>query len=378
MRDTIENFIAAGGNVAFLSGNVSWWQVRFEDDEDGNPNRTMVCYKDVAEDPETNEHRKTINWFEESINRPENLMTGLSYYWGTALWGGFDSEYKVSLQRHWLFKDTDVEDRDSFGAELFSYFETDAADFQDLDRKFPIPTGKLAFETTEFTAPKDFMILASANLTGVGENAGSYDGPSNHNGWATMGIFRKRGGGFVFHGSNYNWARNGLSPYISNNDWNIFSKITKNILEILGDDFEAQPFLLVNSNFEEWNQSYQKFEGWDKTGIGSVSQSTVHYDEDYSAFIDASGGDTYLSQQYIPIRTNRSYKIKCYALPGSALTGPDAGAAISIRLETLNVYNKPIQEFIVATYPTGNDSWLEISAEGSILNSDEIMIQARV
>ena len=31
MRDTVEAFIAGGGNVAFFSGNTSFWQVRFED-----------------------------------------------------------------------------------------------------------------------------------------------------------------------------------------------------------------------------------------------------------------------------------------------------------------------------------------------------------
>jgi hypothetical protein len=46
MRDHVEAFIGNGGNVAFFSGNVCWWQVRFEDD-----NRTMVCYRDAAQDP---------------------------------------------------------------------------------------------------------------------------------------------------------------------------------------------------------------------------------------------------------------------------------------------------------------------------------------
>ncbi|MCU1361156.1 MAG: hypothetical protein JWN99_2445, partial [Ilumatobacteraceae bacterium] len=40
MRDTVEQFIGAGGNAAFLSGNVCFWQVRLEDD-----GRTMVGYK---------------------------------------------------------------------------------------------------------------------------------------------------------------------------------------------------------------------------------------------------------------------------------------------------------------------------------------------
>ncbi|MEJ7582516.1 MAG: N,N-dimethylformamidase beta subunit family domain-containing protein [Acidimicrobiales bacterium] len=37
MRDAVESFIGDGGNVAFLSGNTSFWQVRLEDE-----GRTMV------------------------------------------------------------------------------------------------------------------------------------------------------------------------------------------------------------------------------------------------------------------------------------------------------------------------------------------------
>ncbi len=44
MRDTVDAHIAAGGNVAFLSGNTAFWQVRLEDGD------TMVCHK-VLDDP---------------------------------------------------------------------------------------------------------------------------------------------------------------------------------------------------------------------------------------------------------------------------------------------------------------------------------------
>ena len=45
MRDTVEAFVAGGGNVAFLSGNTCYWQVRIEGD-------VMVGYKHRhAEDP---------------------------------------------------------------------------------------------------------------------------------------------------------------------------------------------------------------------------------------------------------------------------------------------------------------------------------------
>ena len=41
MRDTVEAFIAAGGNAAFFSGNTSLWQVRIE----GGDHDVMVGYK---------------------------------------------------------------------------------------------------------------------------------------------------------------------------------------------------------------------------------------------------------------------------------------------------------------------------------------------
>ena len=41
MRDTVEDFIASGGNAAFFSGNTSLWQVRIE----GDDRDVMVGYK---------------------------------------------------------------------------------------------------------------------------------------------------------------------------------------------------------------------------------------------------------------------------------------------------------------------------------------------
>lgn len=41
MRDTVEAFIARGGNAAFFSGNTSLWQVRIE----GDDRDVMVAYK---------------------------------------------------------------------------------------------------------------------------------------------------------------------------------------------------------------------------------------------------------------------------------------------------------------------------------------------
>src|SRR5262249_6028206 len=85
MRDNVESFIAHGRNVAFFSGNVCWWQVRFE-----NNNRTMVCYKDASLDPLTghDNNRVTVRWRDTPVNRPENQLTGVSFANGAGWWNG--------------------------------------------------------------------------------------------------------------------------------------------------------------------------------------------------------------------------------------------------------------------------------------------------
>ncbi|WP_322749960.1 MULTISPECIES: N,N-dimethylformamidase beta subunit family domain-containing protein [unclassified Frankia] len=67
MRDTAEQFLAAGGNIAFLTGNTCWWQFRLEDD-----GRTFVCHRDAAEDPLTgiDNARVTVEWSSAPVNRP--------------------------------------------------------------------------------------------------------------------------------------------------------------------------------------------------------------------------------------------------------------------------------------------------------------------
>ncbi|MBI5089653.1 MAG: hypothetical protein HZB15_12585, partial [Actinobacteria bacterium] len=82
MRDTVESFIAGGGNAAFLSGNTSFWQVRMEDRTSSGPAATMVGYKGrFHHDPvygTDRVHELTTIWSDHLLERPENHMTGVS------------------------------------------------------------------------------------------------------------------------------------------------------------------------------------------------------------------------------------------------------------------------------------------------------------
>ncbi|MGD0854138.1 MAG: N,N-dimethylformamidase beta subunit family domain-containing protein, partial [Acidimicrobiales bacterium] len=121
MRDTVEGFIAGGGNAAFFSGNTAMWQVRME----GVDRDVMVGYKGYfKDDPFMGTPRQselTTMWSDVIVGRPENSMTGVTFTRGgyhrigrnvTSGLGG----YTVHRADHWIFEGTGVGYGDVLGA----------------------------------------------------------------------------------------------------------------------------------------------------------------------------------------------------------------------------------------------------------------------
>ena len=83
-RSNVEAARDAGVNLAFFSGNESFWKTRWESDAAGTPNRTLVCYKETHAnakiDPLPNTW--TGSWRDPRFSppadggRPENALTG--------------------------------------------------------------------------------------------------------------------------------------------------------------------------------------------------------------------------------------------------------------------------------------------------------------
>jgi len=48
MRDGVENARNHGVGLAFFGANAAYWQIRYEPDSQGNPDRTIVCYKPMV------------------------------------------------------------------------------------------------------------------------------------------------------------------------------------------------------------------------------------------------------------------------------------------------------------------------------------------
>ena len=159
MRDAVEQFVAGGGNAAFLSGNVSFWQVRLE-----NEGRTMVGYKQrFANDPvygTDRQNRLTSIWSDQLIGRPETQLTGLTFNHGGyhrigQSVGGGAGGYTVHRPDHWLFEGTGIYRGDLLGAaSTVVGYECDGCDLQLVDG-VPVPTG-------DDGCPPGTVVLATA------------------------------------------------------------------------------------------------------------------------------------------------------------------------------------------------------------------------
>jgi hypothetical protein len=247
MRDAVEGFIAAGGNVAFLSGNTSYWQVRLEKDL-----QQMVAFKGgVANDPVIGsalERENTGIWSNRLTRRPENQMTGVSFTRGgyarvagvtPASAGG----YTIYRDKHWALKGSGLSYGDQLAAEssLIGY-ECDGCELT-LERGLPVPTG------TDGT-PSNFEIIAIApvalfsrenspewlypegvptDLEVVAEQVfGNVDADSLAtfaHGHAVMGCYVAPSGATVFTSGTTEWACCLGDPQVS--------QITRNIIERL-------------------------------------------------------------------------------------------------------------------------------------------------
>ena len=203
MRDNIEAYIAASGDVAIFGGNTCWWQIRFEEGVEN-----IVCYKNALLDPlyGVDNERVTVRWHDDPVNRPENHWTGASLRHGGYPVDG-NHAYTVWKPDHWVFEGTGLGFGEEFGEEEdLGGNEMDGADLVWVGG-LPIPTGSDG-------TPSSFEILATSPAT---------------NGWATMGMFQE--GGTVFNAASMAWA-DGVAS-------NAIGRITHNVIEGL---VEGDPY----------------------------------------------------------------------------------------------------------------------------------------
>jgi hypothetical protein len=157
MRDSLEAFIANGGNVAFFSGNTAFWQVRSE-----SKGRALVSWKqNFTKDPvyTSQDHKRlTGMWSNRLVQRPENSLTGVSFaYAGYHRFfeHGGDGCYTIHRPDHWIFAGTGLKRGDKLGGKCkIVGYECDGCQFK-LEKGLPVPTCRDG-------TPKSFVILGTA------------------------------------------------------------------------------------------------------------------------------------------------------------------------------------------------------------------------
>ena len=109
MRDHAEAALASGTNLAFLGANAIYRKIRLEP-QDGQAARIEVNYKDDT-DPagRTNAQDATSNWGSPPVNRPESLLTGVTYVTDSGV-----GPLVVVDSKGWWWKGTGVKDGQSF------------------------------------------------------------------------------------------------------------------------------------------------------------------------------------------------------------------------------------------------------------------------
>ncbi len=222
MRDNVEGFATAGGNVVFLSGNVCWWQVRFDPDVRGE-----ICYKDPGFDTFalTEPGLTTGHWMGAPVCRPSTSLTGVS--WNMA---GQSPVYRVRQPDHWVFAGLNFTTDSWFGfyknqnggeTSVVNTGETDSYQSTQSDSCSP-------------SSPSGFARLADAPP--LGQTGDDINAPVT----ATVGIFTK-GKGQVFTVGAVNWSL-GLSQ---GTGWNEIDQITRNVLTQLG----SAPLFRIDAGF---------------------------------------------------------------------------------------------------------------------------------
>lgn len=100
----------AGVSLGFFGANEAYWQIRFEPDARGRPDRVMVCYKSSAIDP-VQGPTTTVNFRSGPVNRPEQQLVGMMF--DDLVGYGANVPYVVTGSNSWVYAGTGLADGDS-------------------------------------------------------------------------------------------------------------------------------------------------------------------------------------------------------------------------------------------------------------------------
>ncbi len=211
IRDAADAKRSVGGNLAFFGANNAYWQVRFEPDSNGVPNRTMVGYKEDAftMDPIADPALKTGLFRSTFVNRPEQTLQGVQFI--TYNHGFTASTYTpliVKNTSHWVYEGTGLVDGQAIPG-IVGY------EIDSIQPAFPMPT------STEFSILAESPFLSIDGQTYI-QNSVIYKTPQG--GW----VFSSGTIGWEFaldFDPSYSFFGDKTSPAISTISKNILNRM---------------------------------------------------------------------------------------------------------------------------------------------------------
>ena len=394
MRNTVEAFIAGGGNVAFLNGNTCWWQVRFESRDsngnlvNGNDPRTIVAYKlagvlPVSQQPDyraqpynfyrdpvygtSNSNRTATNWWATPVSRPENYMTGLSWRNGAFNDGSPANEYlpvqvsfTTQFPQHWAYGAMSMPSQFATNVLSSKGVEMDGAVVRTNGYGQIEPTG-------EDGTPLNYTVLGYSNPQTWPWPGSS--GPGGQGGYVAMGLYRNNG--VVFNAATLGWIA-GLGdptspahdPYVDNITANVLRRLKQRgpwkYEQHLPNGNPLPGYYLRNSYFESWTNG--RLNNWivecpqNPPGTQLVWQGSIVPQTGNHALIVDGNGQVWITQD-----TSGGYALQCerytkYRL--GVFVNATAVGAVSIWLQDQNG-----NQFCRAQNQTANQ-WEEVSCIG--------------
>jgi len=169
MREHVEAARNRGVHLAFLGADACFWQIRFEPDPRGAPDRTIVAYKEAAGDLDPlaidrepqNNRLITGRWRDRPTSRPEERLIGVMYAADPV-----DADIIVSNASHWVFAGTGLRNGDALrgllGYEVDASYGGGPATLEHLAHSPFVDRGGPAEKTAE-TRHADMTIYTAAS-----------------------------------------------------------------------------------------------------------------------------------------------------------------------------------------------------------------------
>src|SRR5262245_13691872 len=198
-RANVEAARAAGVNLAFFSGNESFWKVRWENSIDGSgtPFRTLVTYKETKSEAQIDPQDPptwTGTWRDPTLSppgdggRPENAITGTIFMVnrGSAAITVPAAYSKLRFWRNTAVASLSAGQTATLGSQTLGY-EWD----EDLDNGFR-PAGLFDLSSTTVSVPELLQDYGNTYSAGTAVHH--------------LTLYRAGGGGLVFGGGTVQWS----------------------------------------------------------------------------------------------------------------------------------------------------------------------------